>query len=112
MVRSPGRLPDGDARDLEADSDLGELSSDRLVLDDAAPALHPQLRVVEGGLIGGAADPEVAGLILRDVTPRVRGERASPVNAEKILRRHPAVLECHLAVGAVIPPRGLVVLLH
>ena len=56
MVAGPGRLPDRGACDLEPDGDLGELGSDRLVLDDAAAALHAQLRVVERRLVGGAAD--------------------------------------------------------
>ena len=65
MVASPRRLPDGGARDLEPDGDLGELGSDRLVLDDAASALYAQLRVVERRLVGSAADAEVERLILR-----------------------------------------------
>src|SRR5215813_798029 len=66
MIGSPGRLPDGGARDLEPDRDLGELCSDRLVLDDAAPALHPQSRIVERGLVGSAADAEIEGRLLWD----------------------------------------------
>ena len=65
MVASPRRLPDGGACDLEPDGDLGELGSDRLMLDDAASALHPQLRVVERRLVGGAADAEVERVVLR-----------------------------------------------
>jgi hypothetical protein len=76
MVRSPGRLPNRGARDFEPDGDLGELCSDRLVLDDAASALRAQLRVVEGGLVGGAADAEIEGLILREAAICVGGERA------------------------------------
>jgi hypothetical protein len=45
--------------------DLGELGSDRLVLDDAASALYPQLRVVERRLVGSAANAEVERLVLR-----------------------------------------------
>ena len=75
MVGRPGRLPDRGARDLEPDRDLGELRADRLVLDDAAAALHAQLRVVERRLVGGAADAEIERLSLRRCRGRRRRER-------------------------------------
>src|SRR6266542_1969173 len=56
VVRGPGGLPNGGACDFEPDRDLGELCADRLMLDDGPSALHAQLRVVERGLVGGAAD--------------------------------------------------------
>ena len=49
--------------------DLGELLADRLVLDDAAAALDAQLRVIERGLVGGAAGGEGKGRKLRSATP-------------------------------------------
>ena len=103
MVASPGRLPDGGAGDLESHGDLGELVADRLVLDDAAAALHAQLRVVERRLVGGAADAEIESGGLRWIAARLAGERAFMFAADKIFRRHPAVLEYQLAAGAVIP---------
>src|SRR5215469_12312190 len=72
------------------------------MLDDAAPALGAQLRVVERCLIGGTADSEIERLILRDVAPRLDSERA--VRAEKILARHAAVVECQCAASSVATP--------
>ena len=48
------------------------LCSDRLVLDDAAAALHAQLRVVERRLVGGAADAEIERRGLRWIAARHR----------------------------------------
>ncbi len=107
MIGRPGRLPDGVARDLEPDRDLGELRSDRLVLDEAPPALHPQLCVVERGLVGGAADPEIEGRLLRDSAARIG---ACLRGAEQVLRRHPTVRECHVPAAAV--PPALAALMH
>jgi hypothetical protein len=103
MVASPGRLPDGGARDLEPDGDLGELRTDCLMLDDAAPALHAQLRVVERRLVGGAADPEIERRRLCNAAPGIGREGVPPVRAEKIVQRHPTVPEFQLATGAVLP---------
>ena len=43
----------------------GTAFADRLVLNDAASALYPQLRVVERRLVGSAADAQVERLVLR-----------------------------------------------
>src|SRR4029077_6286126 len=85
MVRRPRRLPNGGARNLEPDGDLGELCPDCLMLDDGTPALHAQLRVVERGLVGGAADAEIERRILPDASARVGEERS--VRSETILGR-------------------------
>ena len=66
--------------------DLGELGADRLVLDDAAPALHAHLRVVERGLVGGAADAEVERRNLRERRARRAGAGPCAFRAEQIVR--------------------------
>src|SRR5215475_13841802 len=103
MVRRPRRLPNGGTRNLEPDSDLGELCPNRLMLDDATPALHAQLRVVERGLVGGAADTEIERGRLRDAAARLVEKRG--VRGETILGRHAAILEHQRAAGAVLPAR-------
>ena len=80
------------------------------MLDDAAPALGAQLRVVERRLIGGAADSEIERLGLRDVASRLGSERA--VRAENILRGHAAVVECQCAASAVARADGRLGLDH
>src|SRR5262249_8338396 len=40
VIRRPRGLPNGSARDFEADRDLGELCADRLMVDEWPPALH------------------------------------------------------------------------
>src|SRR5262249_18990465 len=104
MVRGPGRLPDDGARDLKADRDLGKLRSDRLMLDDAAPTLHPQLRIVERGLRGGTPDAQVQGCTLR-VAAGVdkRAQRTLPLGAEQVFSRHANVVEDQLTATAVVP---------
>src|SRR5262249_475890 len=103
MVRCPRRLPNGGARNLEPHRDLAELCSDRLMLDDATAALHAQLRIVERGLVGGAADPEIERGRLRDAAARLVEKRG--VRGETILGRHAAILEHQRAAGAVLPAR-------
>ena len=84
MIRRPGRAPDRGPRDFEPDRDAGELRADRLVLDDAPAALHAQLRVLERGFVGGAADAQVQRLELR----RAARLESCP---EQIVRRHAAI---------------------
>src|ERR1019366_1568226 len=60
MIGGPGRLPDGGARDLQPDRDLGQFGGDRLMLDEWAAALHAQMGVVERGFIRGAAMPRLS----------------------------------------------------
>src|SRR6266404_2667979 len=60
MVRSPGRLPNGGARDLEPDRDLGELGADRLVLDDGASALRAPWRVRGAASVSVTLKPGVS----------------------------------------------------
>ena len=73
------------------------------MFDDATPALHAQLRVVERGLVGGAADAEIDCRVLRDVSARAVEERS--VRGETVLGRHAAILEHQRAAGAVLPAR-------
>ena len=111
MVGRPRRLPNGGARDLEPDGDVGELCADRLMLDDAAPALHAQLRVVERRLVGGAPDAEIERRILRDAAARARSERMRP-RGRAYFRPAPGNPGASAAARAVMPARVRVARLH
>src|SRR5882672_3332125 len=91
---------------FEPDRDLGELRSDRLVLDNAPPALDAQLRVVERRVVSGAAYAEVQGL------EPAASVRPFQLLVEKIFRRYAAILEDHLAAWTVSPALGRIVLAH
>ena len=69
----PGGAPDRVAHDVEPDRAFGELGADRLVLDDAAAALDAKLRILQRGLVGGAADAEIERLGERDGAAGVGG---------------------------------------
>ena len=71
------------------------------MLDDAAAALHAQLRVVERRLVGGAADAEIERESERGA--EAAGVESGRFGAEQVIGRNPAVLERHRAAAAVIP---------
>ena len=102
MIGGPGRAPDRGARDVEPDGDIGKLGADRLMLDDAAAALHAELRIFQRGLVGGAADAEVERLRRAGMARPVSSGAA---DAEQVLGRHADVLQRKLPAGAVIPAR-------
>ena len=89
MIGRPGRPPDRVAHDVEAERAFGELGADRLVLDDAAAALHPKLRVFERGFGGGAADAEIERLGERGGAAGVGG----PAQAQQVIRRQADILQ-------------------
>src|SRR5262245_21028790 len=98
MIGGKGRLPDRGARNFEPDQDVGKLAADRLMLYQPPAALHAQLRVVERGLVGGAADAEVERLCQRNAAAGIGNARA-----DEVFGSHAAISERHLAAGAVAP---------
>jgi hypothetical protein len=63
------------------------------MLDDAAAALHAKSRIVQRGLVGGAADAEVERLGEGDRAAGVR----SAAERKQIAGRHADVLERELS---------------
>src|ERR1700732_4018821 len=112
MVGCPGSLPYRGARDLQPDGNVRELCSDRLLLDDAAPALPAQLRIVEGRLIRGSPYPQIERKILRHAPPELEGERSSVVEPKHMIRWDLAVLERDAAGRAMLPSPASIAGLH
>ena len=100
MVERPGRLPDHVAGKLQPDGAVGELRPDRLMLDDVAPALPPDFRVIHCGVKSGAPQPEIDG---RKLQCAMRERRALPRFTERVPGGHAAVLEGHAGAGSVMP---------
>src|SRR3984893_8198330 len=112
MVGCPGSLTYRGARDLQPDGNVRELCSDRLMRDDAASALHAQLRIVEGRLIRGSPYPQIERQILRHALPELEGARASLVGTKNMIGWDLAVRERVAAGRAMLPSRARVADLH
>src|SRR5262249_31614909 len=104
MIACPGRAPDCRARDIEAHRHFRKLRSDSLMLDEATPSLHAQLRIVERGFTGGTADPEIDCLLQR----AAEGFAGVFAAIQKFSRRYRAIFEYQFAAHAMVPAARLI----
>src|SRR5262245_19201379 len=105
MIERPCSFPNHVACDFQLDRAVGKQGADRVVLDDIAPALAAQLRILDRGLVRRASDAEIDRCEQRNASYRVRTgrERALPLFAEQVVGGYLAILEYHGRSRAVIP---------